>query len=321
MTPPSSKLEDKLDLAARAAWLSYVAGDTQHEIAEKLQISRPAAQRLVALAHESGIVKVRIYHEIGNCLELAKSLTDRYKLVHCEVVPSNGDGPDQILRKIAVAGAQVMEAFISRIEPSVIAVSSGRTLKAVVDELTPMQRPQHRLISVVGAIAHDGSSNPYDVALRAAEKSGSKYFLLPAPLLADSTAERKQWCSHRLYRIVESLARQADVAFVGIGNIGQNCPLYRDGFITGQELNELVEAGAIGESLGWAFNSQGEPVSQGIQNRVTSVSLQRRSAKPVIAFAAAPEKVAAILGALRGGWINGLVTDEVSARCLLESSS
>jgi DNA-binding transcriptional regulator LsrR (DeoR family) len=321
MTPESSKQGEKLDLAARAAWLSYVAGDTQHEIAEKLQISRPAAQRLVALALESGIVKVRIYHEVGDCLEVAKALTKRYGLLHCEVVPSNGDGPDQILRKIAVAGAQVMETFLSRTEPSVIAVSSGRTLKAVVDELTPMQRPQHRLISVVGAIAHDGSSNPYDVALRAAEKSGSKYFLLPAPLLADSVAERKQWCSHRLYRIVETLAREADVAFVGIGDIGKNCPLYRDGFITKPELNELVDAGAVGESLGWAFNAEGEPVSQGFQSRVTSILLPRRSPKPVIAFAAAPEKVVAILGALRGGWINGLVTDEVSARRLLESSS
>jgi DNA-binding transcriptional regulator LsrR (DeoR family) len=318
MTPLSPKYGEKMDLAARAAWLYYVAGNTQHEIAEKLQISRPAAQRLVALALGNGIVKVRVHHEVGNCLEIANELKGRYRLEHCEVVPSNGDSRDQILRKIAVAGASVMESYFGRIEPTVIAVSSGRTIKAVIEELTPLSRPQHRLVSLVGAIAHDGSSNPYDVALRAAEKSGSKYFLLPAPLLADSTDERKQWCGHRLYRVVEALAHQADVAFVGIGEIAINCPLHRDGFITVAETAELVNAGAVGETLGWTFDRGGLPVTRGIQNRVTSISLRRPSKKPVIGFAAALQKAEAVLGALRGQWINGLVTDEGCAKRILD---
>jgi DNA-binding transcriptional regulator LsrR (DeoR family) len=64
MGSPSQKQEEKLDLAARAAWLYYVAGDTQQEIARKLKISRPAAQRLVAIALERGIVKVQVHHKI-----------------------------------------------------------------------------------------------------------------------------------------------------------------------------------------------------------------------------------------------------------------
>jgi DNA-binding transcriptional regulator LsrR (DeoR family) len=66
--------EEKLDLAARAAWLYYVSGDTQQEIAKKLKISRPAAQRLVALALEEGVVKVQIHHRITRCLELGREL-------------------------------------------------------------------------------------------------------------------------------------------------------------------------------------------------------------------------------------------------------
>ena len=60
MSQSIAKREEKLDLAARAAWLYYVAGNTQQEIAKKLQISRPVAQRLVALALQQGIVKVRV---------------------------------------------------------------------------------------------------------------------------------------------------------------------------------------------------------------------------------------------------------------------
>ena len=44
----------KLDEAARAGWLYYVAGNTQDQIASKLGVSRQSAQRLVSLAVAEG---------------------------------------------------------------------------------------------------------------------------------------------------------------------------------------------------------------------------------------------------------------------------
>lgn len=123
-----------------------------------------------------------------------------------------------------------------------------------------MRGPQHRLISLVGTIARDGASDPYDAALQAAKKIGSKCFLLPAPLLADSAEERRQWCRHRLYKVVEELSNQADVAFVGIGDMRFGCPMHRDGFVTKEEVRELVDAGAVGDYLGWTFSRTGELV-------------------------------------------------------------
>jgi DNA-binding transcriptional regulator LsrR (DeoR family) len=321
MSFSANKAEEKLELAARAAWLYYVAGDTQQEIARKLKISRPAAQRLVAAALERGIVKVQVHHKITSCLNIATALRRRFNLILCEVVPSNDDTPEQLLRKIAVAGAQVMESYLTQTEPKIVALSSGRTMKAVIDELPMLLRPQHRVVSLVGAIAHDGSSNRYDVALQTADKTNSKYFLLPCPWLADSPEERQQWCSHRLYRSAEALSAKADVAFVGVGELGIGCPMHRDGFIDETMVKELVDAGAVGETLGRAFNLAGEPVHTSVGERVTSIQLPRPSEKPVIAFAVGEPKAAAVLGGLRGGWMNGLVTDESCARKVVESGS
>jgi DNA-binding transcriptional regulator LsrR (DeoR family) len=320
MDPSSAKQEEKLEIAVRAAWLYYVAGNTQHEIAQKLHISRPTAQRLVALTVERGLVKVRVNHKVASCLELAVALRQRYNLLVCDVVPVNADSADQVLRKIAVAGAQVMESYLSEVEPKIIALSSSQTIKAVIGELNVPVRPQHRLLSLVGTIARDGSSNPYDAALQAAEKMGSKCFLLPAPLLADSSEERRQWCSHRLYKVVEELSTQADVAFVGVGDMRIGGPMHRDGFITKEEVMELVKAGAVGDNLGWAFSQTGELVRASVQERVTSIQLRRPSKIPVIAFAGGEHKAQAVLGALRGQWINGLVTDETCARTVLASN-
>jgi DNA-binding transcriptional regulator LsrR (DeoR family) len=310
--------EEKLDLAARAAWLYYVSGDTQQEIAKKLKISRPAAQRLVALALDEGLVKVQIHHRVTRCLELARELHQRFALKLCEVIPIDGDDQAGVLRKVALAGAKVLEDVISSKEPKIVCVSAARTIKAAVGEMPAIRRPQHRLISLVGTIAHDGSNNRFDVAMRIAEKTGCTFHLLPAPLLADSPEERKQWCSHRLYRLVEDFAARADAAFVGIGEVGVSCPMYRDGFITREELTGLNKAGAVGETLGWFFDAQGEEIISPISERVTSISKATIVRAAPIAFAAGTRKARAVSAALRGSWISGLVTDEACARRVLE---
>jgi DNA-binding transcriptional regulator LsrR (DeoR family) len=73
----------------------------------------------------------------------------------------------------------------------------------------------------------------------------------------------------------------------------------------------------VGDNLGWAFNQAGEMVRASTQQRVTSIQLRRPPKKPVIAFAGGERKAEAVLGALRGQWINGLVTDETCARIIL----
>ena len=315
-----SRSNEKLDLATRAAWLYYVAGNTQNEIAEKLGVSRPVAQRLVAFAVEKNLIRVRVDHRLADCLALADALSKRYGLAMCEVVPVDGDSAEEIDRKLAVAGAQVMERYLGEERPMVVAVSSGRTLKAAVDQIAQLDRPQHRLVSMVGAIAQDGSSNRYDVALHISEKTGGKHFLLPAPLIADNEAEHAQWCNHRLYRIVESLSGEADVAFVGIGNMGLHCPLHEDGFLTSAEVRELMELGAIAEMLGLPINASGQRVDSGAGRRVTSVRLQSPPKRPTIGFAGGARKHEAVIAALRGGWLSGLVTDEACARAALETA-
>ena len=119
------KSTEKLDLATRAAWLYYVAGNTQNEIAEKLQVSRPVAQRLVAFAVEKNLIRVRVDHRLADCLSLADQLSKRYGLSMCEVVPVDNDKPEEIDRKLAVAGAQVMERYLGEEKPLLTATTIG----------------------------------------------------------------------------------------------------------------------------------------------------------------------------------------------------
>ncbi|KFK94629.1 MULTISPECIES: sugar-binding transcriptional regulator [unclassified Serratia (in: enterobacteria)] len=312
-----SRHDKKLDQAARAAWMYYVAGQTQHEIADALGVSRQVAQRLVALAIDSGLISVNISHPVGHCMELSARLSERYGLSLCQVVPSQGMDSAGLNRAVAVAGAEVMAQFIRAEQPLIIGVGSGRSLKAAIDELPDFERPQHSCVSLIGAIAADGSCTRYDVPLWMAEKTQGRYFILPAPLFADSEQDRALWCNHRIYRTVNEKASQADVTFIGIGTIEYQCPLHKDGFISAEEVERLSAANAVAEMLGHFIDSAGQRITSEFDQRLTSVNLQQQPAKPVIAFAGGVEKHRAIRAALLGRWINGLVTDEESAQVLL----
>ncbi|QKJ87214.1 sugar-binding transcriptional regulator [Paramixta manurensis] len=316
-----SKHNKKLDQAARAAWMYYVAGETQHDIADKLGVSRQVAQRLVALATEQGLVSVNISHPVAECMTLAEQLKTRFGLSICQVVPSVGLDSAAIHAMIAVAGAEVMAQTLKQTDPQIIAVGSGRTLRATIDELPEFDRPQHSCVSLIGAIASDGSCTRYDVPLWMAEKTQGRYFILPAPLYADSADDRALWCNHRIYRTVTEKAAQADVMFLGVGHVDKGCPLNVDGFITNQQVEELKAQQVVGEMLGHFIGAQGERVPSELDSRLTSVNITpQNERRNIIAFSGGKEKHRAITAALKGGWIKGLVTDEESAIAALASA-
>src|SRR6267154_1268699 len=88
MVAPDNE-KSRLDEAARAGWLYFIAGHTQDEIAKMLQVSRASAQRLVSLCLAERLITFRLEHPIAACMELAARLKDLFDLVYCEVVPND----------------------------------------------------------------------------------------------------------------------------------------------------------------------------------------------------------------------------------------
>lgn len=157
-----SETPARLDDAARAGWLYYVAGRTQDEIAAAMGISRQSAQRLVSLAVAERLIKVRLDHPIAACLELGNQLRRKFGLKHVEVVPSDPASSSTTVG-IAEAAAAEIERWLKRPEPIVLAIGTGRTLKAAVDQLPAIECPNHRIVSLTGNIAPDGSAAYYNV--------------------------------------------------------------------------------------------------------------------------------------------------------------
>jgi DNA-binding transcriptional regulator LsrR (DeoR family) len=308
---------ERLDLAARAGWLYYIAGNDQGQVAAKLGISRQTAQRLVTLAVTEGLIKVRLDHPLAKCLELSERLKIKYGLELVEVVNSDPAALSNYAR-VAAASAATLERFLVSAHSVVAAMGTGRTLRAMAESLTYMDCPHHKIVSLAGNIAPDGSATVFDVASRIGERIGAPHYPLPLPLIATTTQERKLLAGQNSIRNILSLVDQADVSFVGIGSIDAESAMLIDGFVKPEEIRSLVRAGAVGEITGWAYDSKGTLIEGLTNDRVLSAPLQIPVRRKVIGVVLALQRFRAVRGALLGKLINGLITTEAMAEQLLE---
>lgn len=307
--------QERLEQAARAAWLYYIAGRTQDEIATALNISRQAAQRLVSLALSEKLIKFRVDHPIAACIALGERLTARFGLRACEVVPAGA--PGDALPGVAVAGARLLERWFTQKPPLVLGVSTGRTLRAIAAELPPLVAPQHKVFSLCGIIARDGRAIAEEPVMQLAARTGAQCFPMPLPVVVATVEERQVLQSQRAYRTLCELHESANCLMLGVGHVGWQAPIHASGCITDAELADLLAAGAVGEIAGRAFDADGRTVPSEINERVTGLAVTTPHAGITVGVATGAEKVAALHGALAGGLLNAVITDERTATLLL----
>lgn len=306
----------KLDDAARAGWLYYIAGKTQDEIAQMLGVSRPTAQRFVSQCRSEGLITFRMNHPIAECMELASKLTEKFELVYCDIVPSEGNWPEAS-SAVAEAAAVLIERQLRARTAVVMAVGTGRTMRATVQRVSPINGSMHRLVSLVGHIGIDGSASPFDALIKLSETVNAQHFPLLLPLYLSSREERDTLLSIEPVRRVHELAATADIWLTGISDLAADSPLSQEGFLSRDELFELNRLGAVGEIAGWAFDAQGKLIQGATNLRITSVAPQIGVMRPRICVASGKRKTSPLKAAMSGRIINGLITDEDTARQLL----
>ncbi len=299
------------DLAARAAWLSFVGEMTQDQIAQELGISRQRAQRLVARAYAEGLVKVRIEHPVAQCLELERQLRNRFGLSKARVAPGLGERGEP-LRAISPYAAHEFEQIFQDPAAKIIAFGTGRTLRAVIDQMQSVDGGHHKVVSVIGNVAPDGSASFYEVIMRIADKTNAPHYPMAVPVLARNDEEFALYRSLPHVQNTIALADQADVAIMGIGQMNENAPLLLDGFITRDELDELRKAGAVGEIGGHIFDQNGHYLDHRINDRMLGVRVPINES-PVLCVGGGEQKIAPLKCALKGKLITSLITDETTA--------
>lgn len=304
-------------LAIRAAWLHYAGGLTQAAVAKRLGLPTVKAHRLIARAVAIGAVKVSIDGEIVECAMLEDRLCGRYGLDYCEVAPDLGE-EGLPLRALGIAGAGFLRREIERGAHDVIGLGHGRTLAVAVDHLPRFDAAGTRFVALLGGLTRNYAANPHDVMHHLVAKTGAQALVLPVPFFANSARDRDVVLAQPGVREIFDLSNGAMLKLVGIGTADAGAQLVASGMIEPREIAEIHAAGGAGEMLGHFFDAEGRVLETGLSARTLSVDLDGPAGSRIVAVAGGTSKLAAIRAVLVSGRLAGLITDETTARALVQ---
>ena len=313
--------ESRIQLLASVATFYYDDGMTQMEIARRTGYSRSAVSRLLSEARDRGIVDIRINYPIQRATELEDALEQEFNLISSFVISAGNLDHARVLRLLGRVGARYLEDQLP--EEGILGVSWGSALYEVANELRTRYAPAMQVVQMIGAVGHgDPTIDGPELAQSLAHTLGASYHTLHAPLLVEDISTRAPLMNERNVRQALALVREANMALVGIGSVEADLSsLVRAGYLSEHEMLAVKEEGAVGDICATHYDLNGKILDIKINKRVVGIELNdlRSAACQVVAVAGNNRKSPAILGALRGGFIDVLITDTSAAQAVLSS--
>ncbi|MEN3202943.1 MAG: sugar-binding transcriptional regulator [Atribacterota bacterium] len=305
-------------LMTEVAKLYYYEDLTQDQIGEVLGLSRQKVSRLLRRAKEEGLVQIRILEDQENTKILGERLRERFGLRDVRVATTFSQEEDMVTKRVAQMAASYLRSIV---EPyTSLGVAYGKTLFAMVPFLVPKPVPGFRVVQIMGGYGKlKGDVVAVELARALAQNFGGDAVYLLAPAFAKDAETRNALLGdERIARVLE-LAREVDIALVGIGGVTSSSTLLDTGDIYPHEVDELVAKEAVGNICGNFYDVAGREVACQADSRRISLTLWELQRIPkVIGVAGGEGKLKAILGALRGKYVNVLITDDATALALLK---
>lgn len=312
---------DQLRLMAKIALMYHERGARQTEIAQELHVSQSKVSRLLARAAEVGIVRTTVTVPAGVHTDLEDALEQKFGLREVVVVDVTG-GESEITSALGSGLATYLEATLTGNEVVGISSWSATLLAAAAAMRRSSGRVVDRVVQIVGGV---GESRVQVQASRLislfADATGAEPVFMPAPGVLGSASARKVLVEDPAVAAVMASWSGLTTALVGIGSL-QPSPLLRESgnSVAERDEDELRAHGAVGDICLRYFDASGTVVGSGFDERVVGIGPEQFRAIPRrVGIAGGKRKHEAILGALRGGWLNVLVTDVETATALLAS--
>ena len=311
---------EKLRLIARVLALHFEEGRLQSEIAKELGLSSAKVNRLIKQGREIGMVQITIKSPMLRLFDLERDFKESWGLKNCVVVPSVTGSAEATLNEVGKSAAALLLETIR--DGDTVAISGGKTISTLIENLSSNRPYDVNVVPMTGGVQGQHYTDVNHLAAELAEHLSARARLIHAPLHAASKEERDILMSLESVRNVMDEARGAAVAIVGVGAVlGADSTYYeaRPGPVTEAERRELYESGVRSEFLGHLIQQDGELSGTVHNSRLVALPPREVAAIPVtIAVASGAEKAEPIVAAMKGGYFNSLVTDEDTARAVLE---
>ncbi len=298
----------------------YIDGLSQQEIARYLNISRPSVSNLLKRCRDENIVEIRIQESNDSLVNaLAERLRTEFKLNSVTVVPSAED-MQSTLNAAGKAAADILESRLkNRLK---VGLSWGSSLFHAVKELSSQTVVDLEVIQMTGSL---GMANPafdgFELARNLAQKLNGSCRLIQAPALVSNLDLKRLLLKEPPIARTMDMMDSLDLALAGLSSDKpEHSSLVREGFQDITEAEMIQSKGGIGHICGLHYDRNGEFLDISQNHRVIGIEQnQLKNIPHLIAVACGAEKAQAISGALNGGFVDTLITDEHAALRILSS--
>lgn len=302
----------------RVAKLYYEKGMKQQEIAALENISRPTVSRILDSAIQEGIVTFSIQYQVESVDDLEDELKKRFDLMKVFVAPVIIPEPSFILTDVGKLLSQYLHELVA--DGDTIGISWGNSLTYAAKQLKPVKRKQVRIVQLNGGVSTTAfSTGAWNILDQFAKAFDAQPHALSVPTIVDSSEIAAALLSDSGIGEIVSIGREANIAVFGIGRTSYQSVLNLAGYFKQDEYDKLLKKGAVGDICSRFYSIDGTISDEQLNDRTIGIHLEDlRRKKHTIAIACGEDKVPAVLGAVRGKYINTLFTDEITARALIK---
>jgi DNA-binding transcriptional regulator LsrR (DeoR family) len=218
----------------------------------------------------------------------------------------------------AALGVAVGAYVSDRLEAGqTVGIGWGRTLRWSVRSVRRRTVERLAIVSLLGGLGRGSEINTYETASRLADVLDAQCYYLAAPTFTSTPELRDMLLAQPGISEILDRGRQSSLALVGVGSLEPGSTMRGLGLLTDTEAQELAAAGAVGDLLGHFLAEDGRIVDHPMNRRVVALPPDDLRHVPLAILASGgPDKVGIVRGTLAGGYVNTVITDEVTAEAL-----
>lgn len=317
--PKMNAINPDEQLMVRLAWACEVEGLTQAAAAEKFGVTRLRVNKALGEARERGIVRIAISSAYAPCAELEWRICEKFDLKHASICPLAGERSDLHVM-LGTALGQYLADYLSDPDVTLFGMSWGNTLNMATRAMQPINRPDLEVVSVMGGLSKGSDLNSYEITTRLGDLCNSRHSYFTAPIYAGSAESRDLLQAQGVFQSTITKIRAADGIALAAGNMDTSL-LIQDGLPPDIDVDSIRATGAVGDIMGYFLDAKGELVDHPINSRVLGLTLpELADISNVILAAGGAGKVPILRAFMARGCVDTLITDEATAKALMDDT-
>lgn len=312
---------DSIDQIIAIARMYYEGNLTQNEISRRVNLSCSTISRLLKKAKERGFVQTIVVDPFESSNNLQTQLKKIFGLKDILVINAYSGNPRTTKSLVCEAAA---DYIVKLVKPGdILGIAPSTTTAELAKAMRPREMEKLSAISISGCTyEHVIDEDVFSATRIIGKKLGAEIHFLYTPIIVSSVQIKEVYLSDSNTRMTMQMIQECNITVNSVGYLGRHSQFYRYGYLDDAAMTLLEKQKAVGNLCAHYYDINGVPVCRKLSERAIGITLEQlRSKEYSICVASGQEKVAALLGALRGGYVNVLIVDDATARSILIEDS